>query len=212
MYFPFPDTDIYALTDSRQSLGRSTPDVVKAMLAGGIKVIQYREKNLGKAAILRECRLLRELTRQAGCCFIVNDYVDIALLCDADGVHVGQEDIPAEDVRRLIGRERILGVSTHAVAEAEAAAAAGADYIGVGPVYATATKQGAAPVGLDYVRAIAARKPPIPFTAIGGVNERTIAAVAAAGGRCCAVVSAITTAEDIPAKIAELRRLMHGVI
>lgn len=208
MYIPFPDTDIYALTDSRQSLGRSTVDVVAAMLRGGVKLLQYREKDKSGADMLRECRILRNMTREAGCCFIINDHVDIALLCDADGVHVGQGDIPLQDVRRLLGAERIVGVSTHARAQAEAAIAGGADYIGVGPVYATATKREAEPVGLEYLRWVAVHSP-IPFTPIGGVNAATLLEVIAAGGRCCAIVSAITLAEDIEGRIAELRRIIR---
>ena len=208
MYIPFPDTDIYGLTDSRQSLGRSTVDVVKLILEAGVKVIQYREKDKDAGAMLEECMAIRQLTKQAGCCFIINDHVDIALLCEADGVHVGQEDLPLAAVRRLMGKDRIVGVSTHAWAEAKAAIEGGADYIGVGPLYPTATKNTAKPVGLGYLKEIAA-KSPIPFVAIGGVNERTLPDVLAHGARCCAIVSAITLAEDIPAKIAQLRTIMR---
>lgn len=208
MYIPFPDTDIYALTDSRQSLGRSTVDVAAAMLRAGVKLLQYREKDKSGGEMLQECRQLREMTRKAGCCFIINDHVDIALLCGADGVHVGQDDIPLEDVRRLMGPERIVGVSTHARAEAEAAIAGGADYIGVGPIYATNTKKGAEPVGLEYLAWVAGHCP-IPFTPIGGVNAATLPSVIAAGGRCCAIVSAITLAEDIEGRVAGLREIIR---
>ena len=207
MYLPFPDTDIYGLTDSRQSLGRPTVEVARLIVEAGVKILQYREKDKDAGAMLEECLAIRELTRKAGCCFIVNDHVDIALLCEADGVHVGQEDLPLAAVRRLVGKERIIGVSTHKTAEARAAIEGGADYIGVGPLYATATKKEAKPVGLEYLELIAADSP-IPFVAIGGVNERTLPDVVGRGARCCAIVSAITLAEDIPAKVAQLRTIM----
>ena len=208
MYFPYPDTDIYALTDSRQCLGRPTLEVAGDMLAAGIKILQYREKDKNAGEMLTECMALRVMTRKAGCCFIVNDHVDIALLCEADGVHVGQEDLPLAAVRRLVGRERIIGVSTHAWAQAEAAIDGGADYIGVGPIFTTATKRTAQPVGFAYLETVAARCP-IPFVAIGGVNEGTLAEVCAHGARCCAIVSDITLAEDIPEKIARLRAVIR---
>ena len=161
MYIPFPDTDIYCLTDSRQSLGRSAVDVVTLMLKAEIKIIQYREKDKDADEMLEECLAIRELTRKAGCCFIVNDHVDIALLCEADGVHVGQEDLPLAAVRKLVGKERVVGVSTHNWTQAEAAIKGGADYIGVGPIFATATKTTTPPVGFSYLEE-AAEKATIP--------------------------------------------------
>lgn len=208
MYLPFPDTDIYCLTDSRQSLGRSTLEVVRLMLSAGIKIVQYREKDKDAGAMLEECQAIRGLTKEAGCCFIVNDHVDIALLCEADGVHVGQDDLPLAAVRKLVGKKRIVGVSTHQWSEAEAAIAGGADYIGVGPIFATATKTTTPPVGFVYLEEASA-KATIPTITIGGVNERTAADVVRHGARCCGIVSAITLAEDIPAKIAELRSIIR---
>jgi thiamine-phosphate pyrophosphorylase len=208
MYIPYLETDIYCLTDSRQCLGRPTLDVVRGMLQAGIRIIQYREKDKTAGAMLEECLAIREATRAAGCCFIVDDHVDIALLCEADGVHVGQGDLPLASVRRLLGKDRIIGVSTHRWPEAEAAIAGGADYIGVGPIFATATKTTTPPVGFAYLEEAAARSP-IPFVAIGGVNERTLPDVLRRGARCCAIVSAITLAEDIPGKIAGLRSIMR---
>lgn len=208
MYLPFPETDIYAITDSRQSLGRSTIEVVARLLEADIKIIQYREKDKDAGEMLKECLAIREMTRKAGCCFIVNDHVDIGLLCEADGVHVGQEDLPLKAVRRLVGKERIIGVSTHRRAEAEAAVQDGANYIGAGPLFATATKKTAMPVGFAYLEEVAAMCS-IPYVAIGGVNERTLPEVLQHGARCCAIVSAITLAEDIPAKVAQLRTIMR---
>ena len=209
MRIPFPETDIYCITDSRQSLGRGAVDVVRQMLEAEIRVIQYREKDKDAAAMLEECQAIRDLTRKAGCCFIVNDHVDIALLCEADGVHVGQEDLPLAAVRKLIGKERIVGVSTHRWSEAETAIRGGADYIGVGPIFATATKTATPPVGLLYLEE-AAEKATIPTVTIGGVNENTLPEVRRRGARCCGIVSAITLAPDIPAKIRKLRAIMGG--
>ena len=130
-----PETDLYALTDDELSLGRPTVEVAKALLDSGIKILQYREKEKKAGQMLKECLELRRLTREAGACFIVNDHVDIAVLCEADGVHVGQEDLPVEAVRRLVGPDMIIGLSTHTPDQARAAVASGADYIGVGPIY-----------------------------------------------------------------------------
>ena len=209
MFLSFPDTDIYGITDSRQCLGRSNVEVVRLLLEAGIAVIQYREKDLDAGEMLKECLEIRELTRKAGCCFIVNDHVDIALLCEADGVHVGQEDLPLSAVRRLLGKERVIGVSTHRRAEADAAIAGGADYIGVGPIFATATKTTTPPVGFGYLEEIVAAACPIPFVTIGGINSRTLPDVLGRGARCCAIVSDITLAEDIPAKTAQLRDIIR---
>ena len=108
-----PETDLYALTDDGLSLGRPAVEVAKALLDSGIKILQYREKEKKAGQMLKECMELRRLTREAGACFIVNDHVDIAILCEADGVHVGQEDLPVEAVRRLVGPDMIIGLSTH---------------------------------------------------------------------------------------------------
>lgn len=209
MYIPFPETDIYCLTDSRQSLGRPTVEVVRLMLEANVKIIQYREKDKDAGPMLKECLAIREMTRKAGCCFIVNDHVDIALLCDADGVHVGQDDLPLAAVRSLVGAERVIGVSTHAWEEAEAAIQGGADYIGVGPIFPTATKTTSPAVGFAYLEEAAA-KATVPAVIIGGINEHTAAEVVRRGARCCGIVSAITLAEDIPGKIAELRAIIRG--
>lgn len=147
-----PDADIYALTDSRLSLGRSLEEVASALLGAGIKILQYREKEMDGGEMLEQCRLLRRLTRKASACLIIDDHVDIAMLCGADGVHVGQSDIPVPDVRALVGPDMIIGLSTHSPDQARAAVAVGADYIGVGPIFATQTKKNVcAPVTLEYL-------------------------------------------------------------
>ncbi|GHV58201.1 thiamine-phosphate synthase [Deltaproteobacteria bacterium] len=201
----FPRTDLYCLTDYALSLGRSNLEVTRELLAAGVKLIQYREKDRPMGLRLEECLAIRGLTREAGACFIVNDHVDIALLADADGVHIGQDDLPAEAVRRLIGPDRIIGVSTHAPEQAKAALAAGADYIGAGPVFATKTKEDVcAPVGLEYL-AWAAQNIPLPIAAIGGLSPANLRAAALAGAGCFALVSAIVAQPDIRAAVSEAR-------
>lgn len=198
-------TDIYALTDSRLSLGRPVLEVAHALLDAGVRLLQYREKHLAAGAMLTECQALRRMTREAGACFIVNDHVDIALLVDADGVHVGQDDLPVPEVRRLVGAEKIIGLSTHSPAQARAAVEVGADYIGVGPIFATQTKEDVvAPVGFEYLDWVA-RHIRLPFVAIGGIKAFNAAEVARHGADCCALVSALVGARDIGLAVAEAR-------
>lgn len=204
------ETDVYALTDSNLSLGRPVEDVAAALLHAGVKILQYREKKLKGGEMLRQCKELRRMTREAGACFIVNDHVDIAMLVDADGVHVGQEDLPVEAVRSLVGPNKIIGLSTHTPEQARAAVAVGADYIGVGPIFATQTKEDVcAPVGYDYLDWVAAHMD-LPFVAIGGIKRHNIAEVVRHGARCCALVSELVGAEDIRARVAEVRAAARG--
>jgi thiamine-phosphate pyrophosphorylase len=199
------DTDIYALTDEGLSAGRSTLEVSDAMLKAGIKVLQYREKDKKAGAMLEECVALRRMTREAGCTFIVNDHIDIAMLVDADGVHVGQEDLPVEEVRRLIGPGKKIGLSTHSPEQCLDAIARGADYIGVGPIFATKTKKDVcAPVGYEYLEYVV-KNHDIPHVAIGGIKLHNVADVVRHGARCCALVSEIVGADDIAGMVARLR-------
>ena len=204
------ETDIYALTDSRLALGRSAEEQALALLSAGVRIIQYREKHAKAGTMLEECRILRRLTREAGACFIVNDHVDIALLVEADGVHVGQDDLPVPEVRRLLGPGKIIGLSTHSPQQALDALHSGADYIGVGPIFATQTKEDVcAPVGFAYLDWAAAHAG-LPFVAIGGIKEHNIAQVAAHGARCCALVSELVGAPDIAEKVRSVRAAMHA--
>ncbi len=202
------ETDIYALTDSKLSLGRPLEYVARALLDSGIKILQYREKKAKAGQMLEECRLLRALTQEAGACFIVNDHIDIALLVDADGVHVGQEDLPVPEVRRLVGAKKIIGLSTHSPEELRKAKDLGADYVGVGPLFATQTKEDVcAPVGYEYLQ-YAAKHSPLPFVAIGGIKEHNIGEVVRRGAVCCALVSELVGAENINAKVQAVRQAM----
>lgn len=205
----FIEADLYAITDAPHARGRSTEEVAAAMLAAGIRIIQYREKDKAPRTKLTECRALRALTRQAGALFIVNDHPDLALLTEADGVHVGQQDYPPGEVRRLVGPELLIGVSTHAPAEAlRAQQDAAVDYIGVGPLFATRTKRDVcAAVGLEYLDFVV-RNIELPFVAIGGIKLHNIRQVVERGARTVAAVTEITGAPDIGEIVGKLREQM----
>lgn len=204
-----PHADLYALTDSHLSLGRPVLDVAASLLASGIKILQYREKDKSGRDMLDECRALRALTLEHNACFIVNDHVDIALLCKADGVHVGQDDLPVAEVRSLVGPQVAIGLSTHSPEQARDAVNAGVDYIGVGPIYPTKTKKNVCDaVTLSYLDWVVANLT-IPFVAIGGIKEHNIGEVARHGARCCALVSELVGAEDIPARVRAVRAAMR---
>lgn len=202
---PFP-AGIYGITAEKFSLGRSTLEVVQQMIKGGISIIQYREKRPHKSfsAMLEECWALRQVTRDAGVLFIVNDYVDIAQMVDADGVHVGQDDFPVAEIRRLIGPDKLIGLSTHSPEQAAAAVQAGADYIGVGPIFSTQTKDDVcAPVGLGYLDHVV-RTCPLPFVAIGGIKEHNLRQVLDHGAKTVCLVTEIVGAADIAATACRL--------
>jgi len=204
------DTDIYCLTAEKFSLGRSNVEVVRAMLDAGIKLVQYREKAKKTGLMYEECLAIRRMTREAGAAFIVNDNIDLAMMVEADGVHIGQEDYPVPVVRKLVGERMAIGLSTHAPEEARKAVADGADYIGVGPIFRTFTKDDVVdPVGFEYLDFVV-NNLDIPFVAIGGIKEHNIADVARRGARCVALVTEIVGAEDIGGTIAALRREMQG--
>lgn len=199
------DTDLYCLTAEEFSRGRSNVDVVKAMIRAGVKLIQYREKGKKLSEKYRECMELRELTAAAGVTFIINDHIDLALMVQADGVHVGQDDLPVEQIRKLVGNEMIIGLSTHSPEQARAAVEKGVDYIGVGPIFRTYTKKDVVdPVGLEYLEYVK-KNISIPFVAIGGIKEGNIREVKERGARCFALVTEIVGADCIESKIDSIR-------
>lgn len=201
---------LYVITDAKLSRGRSHLEVIRAAIAGGATVVQYREKTATTRQMIEEARALRELTRQAGIPFIVNDRVDIALAVDADGVHVGQDDMPAPLARKLMGPGKIVGVSVDNLEQALQAERDGADYVGAGPIFATATKPDAAPpIGLEGLAEIC-RGVSIPVIAIGGINAENAGAVIAAGAAGVAVVSAVVAAPDVEAAARRLREAIDG--
>lgn len=183
--------------------------IVEAALRGGVTVVQYREKAGTTRTMIEEARGLRRLCADAGVPFIVNDRLDVALAVDADGVHVGQDDLPAAIARQLIGPGRILGVSAGSPEEALRAQTDGADYIGASPIFSTPTKPDAPPaMGVEGLRRLAAAVR-IPVVAIGGMNAENAAAIVGAGAAGAAVVSAIVAAEDVEAAARAIRSAME---
>lgn len=202
---------LYLVTDAGLSRGRSQVEVVEAALRGGVTVVQYREKSASTRVMIQEAGELARLCRAVGVPFIVNDRVDVALAVNADGVHVGQDDMPAVVARRMIGKRKILGVSAGSAEEARKAEAEGADYIGASPIFATPTKPDAPPaMGIEGLRLLA-RAVSIPVVAIGGMNARNAAAIMEAGAAGVAVVSAIVAADDVEAAAREIRAAVEKV-
>jgi thiamine-phosphate pyrophosphorylase len=199
---------LYLVCDARPG-GRALPEVLEAALAGGVDVVQLRDKQLSDEALTAAAREAGALCAARGALLIVNDRPAVALAASADGVHVGQEDMPVSAVRELVGEELLVGLSTHAPAEIDAAGAA--DYIGVGPVHATPTKPGRPAVGLELVRYAAAHAP-CPFFAIGGLSAENVGDVLDAGATRVAVVRAIAEAPDPEAAARALRDTLDGAV
>ena len=196
---------LYLVCDS-QPAGRALLDVLRPAVAGGVEIVQLRDKLLDDDELTALARGARELCEHLGALLIVNDRPAVALAAGADGVHLGQEDMEVEQARAIVGPGMLIGLSTHSAAEIEEAD--GVDYIGVGPVYEMPTKPGRAAVGLDLVAHAAARAS-TPFFAIGGVDALTLERVLAAGARRVAVVRAIAAADDPFEAALELSRPLH---
>lgn len=207
----FINNPIYTITAEAMSRGRNNLEVVDKMLQAGIKFIQYREKEKPALERYHECMQLVQMTRQAGAIFIIDDFVDLAIAVNADGVHIGQTDLPPQVVRNLIGNDKILGLSTHEETQLQASNDLGdiIDYIGVGPVYATQTKKNAIPVGFSYVD-YAVQNAKHPFVAIGGIKEHNICEVASHGAKTFAIVSEIVGADDIIGKIKSIENTLNN--
>lgn len=180
------DARLYLVIDAR-------PDIAEAALRGGVDVVQLRDKSATDDELLDAGRELRRLCTAYDALFIVNDFPELAVRINADGVHVGQDDVSVGEARRLVGEERLVGLSTHCASDI--AASIGVDYLGVGPIYATPTKPERPAVGLGLV-AEATRSAQVPWFAIGGIDAGTITAVIAAGASRVAVVRAIRDVRD----------------
>ena len=196
---------LYAVTDSRWLNGASLAAAVEKALAGGVTCVQLREKHLSFDEFLRTAKEIKTLCQNYHVPFIVDDNLDIALACDADGLHIGQNDMPAAKARERLGPDKILGVSAQTVKQAIAACNAGADYLGVGAVFPTGTKNDAEAVSLDTLKAITAAVD-IPVVAIGGIGADNIAELSGTDIAGAAVVSAIFAQTDIKKAAAELRQ------
>ena len=199
------DLLVYAITDRSWLHGRTVAEQVEEALKGGATMIQLREKELGGAALEEMARDVQKVCRKYGVPFLINDDVELAVRIGADGAHVGQEDMEAGNVRKLLGPDKILGVTAKTIDQARAAAAAGADYLGSGAVFGSATKTNAKPMTLDQFKEICACVD-IPVVAIGGISLENMDQLAGCGMAGFAIVSGIFAAEDIEGKTHEIRK------
>lgn len=202
---------LYAVTD-RAWVGNATlAKQVETALQNGVTCVQLREKTLDEKQFLQEAMEIRKLCTEYHVPFLINDDVEIAIQCHADGVHVGQQDMPVAEVRRLVGDDMMIGVSAHSVREACQAVEDGADYLGVGAVFGSATKKDANNLAKETLKAIC-QAVDVPVVAIGGICEDNILQLAGSGVDGVAVVSAIFGAKDIAAATARLRSLAEQII
>jgi thiamine-phosphate pyrophosphorylase len=193
----FSRVELYLVTDPGLSRGRSEEEVMQAAHEGGVDLMQFRNKNLSEGQYFSRAQTLCALAKSLGMPLLLNDYVAVAALLDCDGIHVGQSDLPVPAVRQLLGKHKTIGLSTHSVEQAREAHTLGADYLNVGPVFATATKNTPViPVGAPLVRDVTAFAT-IPVTTMGGIKLHNLREVILAGADRVAVVTAITDAEDM---------------
>jgi thiamine-phosphate pyrophosphorylase len=202
---------LYAVTDRTWLRDRSLADVVEEAIKAGITFLQLREKDLNYASFLQLAREIRNITDKYKIPYVINDNIEVAMACGADGVHVGQSDMDAKDVRRIIGQDKILGVSAQTVEQAVLAEKNGADYIGVGTVFPTSTKLDAEGVSFETLKEIC-KAVSIPVVAIGGINKDNAMKLAGSSIDGIAVVSAIFAQEDITAAVKELRQISSRMV
>jgi thiamine-phosphate pyrophosphorylase len=201
------DWTLYVVTDSRLVAPRSLAEVVAAAIRGGAKIIQYREKTLNTREMVASAAGLMQVCRQSGALFLINDRLDVALAVNADGVHLGRNDMPVRMARNLLGQEKLLGVSVQDARAMDEAVDEGADYLSLSPVFATLTKPDhEEPLGLERVRALAGRVV-VPVVAIGGINRTNVAEVMRAGVQGVCVISAVLSAPDPEQAARELFQL-----
>ncbi|MCO5060571.1 MAG: thiamine phosphate synthase [Kiritimatiellae bacterium] len=200
------DYSLYLVTDRALSRGRATAEMVRAAVRGGVTFVQIRDKTGSTREFLDEARAVKDVLQGTGVRMVVNDRVDVALAAGADGVHLGQRDMPIADARRLVPSRWIVGISAESVEDAIRAEREGADYVGMSPVFSTPTKTDTAtPLGLEGIRRLRAAVR-IPLVAIGGIHAENAADVIRAGADGIAVVSALVSAEDPYESALELRR------
>ena len=203
--------DIYPVTCERLSNGRSNLEVLKAVIQGGARIIQLREKEYSGKKMYDLALKFREITTKAGVLLIINDHVDIAMAVEADGVHLGQNDFPLKAAIK-IAPELLIGASTHSIKEAIQAQKEGADYINIGPIFPTGTKEGIERfLGPEAIAAISPEID-VPFTVMGGISESNIDQVLTNGARRVAMVTAITQAPDIAAQVKSLREKIQSYV
>ncbi len=211
-----PDLRLYALIDPAVAGGRTLPDLAR-LIAGSATLVQLRDKLGSTRALVEEARALREVLEPANVPLLVNDRVDVALAAEADGVHIGQDDMAPEDARLLLGRSAIIGLSINTVALAQAAPLEFLDYVAIGGVYATTSKDNTkASIGIaglgEIVRTVRARDPDFPICAIAGITAGNAAGVIAAGADGVAVISALSLAPDPAAAARDLRAVVDAAL
>ena len=205
----FETVDIYPVTCERLSNGRSNPEVLAGLIEGGSRIVQLREKDLSERDFFRLAEVFRERTAKAGMLLIIDDRVDVAIAVGADGVHLGQEDLPLPQARK-IAPDLLIGASSHNLDEALQAQDEGADYVNIGPIFPTRTKAGVQRfLGPQAISQIAPHLH-IPFTVMGGIKEANIEQVLRIGAGKVAVVTAITQAPDIAQAVRTFRNLIRG--
>ncbi|WP_297404951.1 thiamine phosphate synthase [uncultured Cetobacterium sp.] len=203
---------IYGITDSKSGKNKDLITYCEELLKGGVKILQYREKNKNIKEKIEEAIKLRELTKKYNTLFIVNDHIDVALLSQADGIHIGQDDIPVSYARKLLGNKKIIGLSTHNKEQALKAIEDGVNYIGVGPIFNTETKVDVcAPVGFEYLNYVK-NNTNIPFVAIGGIKENNILSVLENGATSIALVSELVGNKDTLNKTKNINNLIHNFL
>ncbi len=201
---------LYAVTDRSWVGKQSLIEQVESALKGGVSCVQLREKQLDKEAFLKEAIEMAALCRQYKVPFIINDDVDIALRCGADGVHVGQDDMSVDKVRSIAGDDMIIGVSAHSVEEALTAVRGGADYLGVGAVFSTSTKTNVTAMSYEVLKSICTAVD-IPVVAIGGINKDNMTKLSGTGISGVALVSAVFAADDIERECRILRSMSEEI-
>lgn len=203
------DVRLYCFSPGDFLMGRDPIEMVAAQIKGGADVIQLREKDLPKRETLELGLAIRNLAKQEGVLFIVNDDLDLALILDADGIHLGQDDIPIRYARPIM-KDKIIGISTHSLGQAQEAIDNGADYIGIGPVFKTETKIKADPVvGIDLILKVK-KLSPVSVIAIGGIGENNIDLLVDRGIKQVAIISDILCSKDIEAKTRALKERLKG--
>lgn len=199
---------LYVILDRQFLMGRDELDITRQIIEGGARVIQLRDKQSKKGELLLVAQKLRELCSQAGILFIINDYLDLAMAVDADGLHIGQEDLPLPVVRKELLIDKIVGCSVTTLSQATKAQTEGADYIAVGSIFPTTTKKEATVVGVDILKELK-RIVSIPLVAIGGINQNNVDEVVAAGADAVAVISAVLGEKDIRGAVRKLVERMN---
>lgn len=205
-----PDYSLYLCTDSTLMSCKTVEESVEKAVIGGCTVVQLREKNCSSREFYELALRVKKITDSYKIPLIINDRLDICLAADADGVHLGQQDLPCAEARKILGKDKIIGVSAALPEEAAAAEAAGADYLGVGAVFPTSTKTNTRPVTAETIRAIRAAVS-IPFVVIGGVNQSNISSLCGLGINGAAVISAVISQPDITEAARQMKAAVKGL-